>query len=242
MTNHIMLPEKENFLRLKNCDFNTILDENNNFSYDFSSQLGNSKLPCTLKKISNPILILFYYDNTRKGILTEFFESSFAENLEEGKEEDKLFLQENDTRFNFGFVNLDLEDKILKAFQEMNGLNPFSWAKIEGIEETTGNSTQITYEKYPFIIFYYNSLPQFMYEGIVSSETIKSEFLNWRKEIIEMDNREIREIKEKKIKRDGYFKALEDNKPFQGIQKGKIYWLSVTENTEGIYDYEIKPV
>ena len=233
MTKHIMLPEKENFIRLRDCDFNNIKEyDNDAVKIDlFNKQLKNSKLPGTLKKILNPILVLFYYDNTRKNILTEFFESNSVENLESGEEEDSIFSGEDDMKFNFGFVNLDLEKEILKTFQKMTGLNPFSWAKIEE-----------DYEGYPFIIFYYNSLPQFIYEGTVDSTTIKLEFKNWRKELIEMENKDLEEVKNKEIKREGYFVALENDKPFKGIVKGKTYWVIVSENTSGIYDYIMKPV
>ena len=181
------------------------------------------------------MLVLFYYETTDSKILTEFFESSNGGNLEKGSEDDSIFEGE-DTEFKFGFVNLDSEPEILKTFQVLNGLNPFSWAKIE-IDPVTK-----TFETYPFIIFYYNTLPQFLYEGMVDSRTIKSEFKNWRKELIEVENKEMIEIKSKELTKEGYFTALQDGKPINGVVKGMTYWVSVTEDRFGTLDYIITPI
>ena len=226
-----MLPQKENFKRLQDCDFNTIVEYETNKTKD----LKNSTLPCTLKNNINPMLVLFYYETTDSKILTEFFESSNGGNLEQGSKVDSIFEGE-DTEFKFGFVNLDSEPEILKSFQILNGLNPFSWAKIE-LDPVTK-----TFETYPFIIFYYNTLPQFLYEGLVDSRTIKSEFKNWRKELIEVENKEIIEIKEKELTKEGYFTALQDDKPIKGVVKGMTYWVSVTEDRFGTLDYIITPI
>lgn len=231
MTEYTMLPEKENFKRLQDCDFNTIVEYETNKTKD----LKNSTLPCTLKDNINPMLVLFYYETTDSKILTEFFESSNDGNLEPGNKDDSIFEGE-DTEFKFGFVNLDSEAEILKTFQVLNGLNPFSWAKIE-IDPVTK-----TFETYPFIIFYYNTLPQFLYEGLVDSRTIKSEFKNWRKELIEVENKEMIEIKSKELTKEGYFTALQDDKPIKGVVKGMTYWVSVTEDRFGTLDYIITPI
>ncbi len=231
MTEYTMLPEKENFKRLQDCDFNTIVEYETNKTKD----LKNSTLPCTLKNNINPMLVLFYYETTDSKILTEFFESSNGGDLEKGSKDDSIFEGE-DTEFKFGFVNLDSEPEILKTFQVLNGLNPFSWAKIE-IDPVTK-----TFETYPFIIFYYNTLPQFLYEGMVDSRTIKSEFKNWRKELIEVENKEMIEIKSKELTKEGYFTALQDGKPIKGVVKGMTYWVSVTEDRFGTLDYIITPI
>ena len=231
MPEYTMLPEKENFIRLQDCDFNTVVEYETNKTKD----LKKSILPCTLKNYNNPILVLFYYENTQSKILTEFFESSSTENLESGNKDDSIF-ENDDVDFKFAFVNLNSEPDILKTFQIMNGLNPFSWAKIE-LDPVTK-----TFETYPFIIFYYNTLPQFMYEGAVDSNTIKLEFKNWRKELIEIENKEMIKIKERELTREGYFTALEDDKPEKGIVKGQTYWISVSENVFGTLDYIIKPI
>jgi len=87
MTEYTMLPEKDNFKRLVDCDFNTITE----YETDSKKTLKKSLLPCTLKHISNPILILFYYEDTERKILTQFFESSYGKNLEEVNQDDLIY-------------------------------------------------------------------------------------------------------------------------------------------------------
>jgi len=81
-----------------------------------------------------------------------------------------------------------------------------------------------------------------MYEGFVDSETIKSEFSNWRKELLEIENKEILNNQQNRMNKEGYFKALENDKPIKGIVKGQKYFLSITENSAGMLDYVIKLV
>ena len=237
----IILPEKENFLRLRDCDFNFFLpNEVNrpNFSKRFFES-EKSKIPGTLKKINNPILVLFYYNDTEekdRRILTEFYEASYeTSNYEKGSIEDSLIGKSEDMDFKFGFVNLDLDKKVLKTFQTMNGLNPFYWARIEQDKDTD------EFFKSPFIIFYYHSLPQFMYEGTVDSNTIKREFKNWRKELVELENKELKGARKKEITREGYFTALEDDQPQVGMKKGKTYYITL-EEIAGKYNYTVKEV
>ena len=81
-----------------------------------------------------------------------------------------------------------------------------------------------------------------MYEGLVDSESIKLEFKNWRSELIEIENKEMTDIKSKILTKEGYFTALEDDKPFPNIMKGKTYWITVTKDSSGLLDYTIKPI
>ena len=209
---YTLLPEKENFLRLRDCDFN-------NKSYNIN-EIDNSKIPITLKKITNPILILFYYNDTDQRILTEFYLSS-KEELEEGNQEDQIF-KNFDNTFKFGYVNLDLEKEVEVNFQNMENANPFTWAKIEEFRDSSGNNK---FSKEPFILFYYQTLPQFNYEGVVDSVAIKKEFKNWRKDLIEIENKEIK----KEINQDGYYTAIKDNEPVAGVKAGKTYWMKIVE-------------
>jgi len=39
--------------------------------------------------------------------------------------------------------------------------------------------------KYPFLVFYYQSIPQYLYEGRLSSDSLLNEFRNWYKELME---------------------------------------------------------
>ena len=51
---NILLPVRDNFYRLKECDFNLSSIDKDYRLY----QTGNSRIPVTLKNITNPILIL----------------------------------------------------------------------------------------------------------------------------------------------------------------------------------------
>ena len=223
----LLLTEKDNFRRLRECDFN--VNEDNS--------LKNTKILGTLKKIHNPILILFYYNNTPEKILSEFFTASLEKNLEKGNEDDKILdSTENEEKdFKFGFVNLDLEKKIETTFQTMTGLNPFSWARIE--RDAYGN-----FIKNPFILFYYHSIPQVMYEGVVDALTIRKEFSGWRKELVEMENDEFQQMKKKIVAREGYYECLEDNLPEQGMQKGNHYYIIATPSGSGTFIYTFREV
>jgi len=236
---YLMLPERENFIRLKDCDFNSTIDYKDMID---DEELKNSKIPGTLTDYHNPMLVLFYYNDTRENILTEFYESSYGEDLEPGDETDFIFKEPDDEdvnnlKFKFAYVNLDMETDILETFKEMTGLNPFSWCKIE-----SDNNTPPNYQKYPFIIFYYNTLPQFMYEGTINSETIKLEFKNWRKELIKIENDELQKLKKINLTKEGYFTALENDKPIPGLVKGRTYWVEVSEDSMGIFNYNISSI
>ena len=234
MSKYKILPEKENFLKLRECDFNVLpekkeeLENPEKYLKEFTEM---SRIPGTLKKVTNPILILFYYNNTDEKILTEFYESSYSKDYQKGEKNDKIF-DEKDLDFKFGFVNLDLEKNIEETFREMIPTNPFAWAKIEELNAGA-------FSKEPFILFYYQSLPQLNYEGIVDSEVIKEDFKNWRKELMEVENKETR----KEINLQGYYVALKDNFPFNGIVEGKTYWISSRRvspsSNEYRYDFKL---
>ena len=212
MTSYVLLPEKDNFLRLKDCDFN-------NYLYNFNES-KKSKIPITLRNITNPILILFYYNDTDQRILEEFYLSS-KEELEEGNQEDQIF-NNFDNTFKFGYVNLDLEKRIEENFRTIENANPFTWAKIEQFQDSTGAEK---FSKEPFMLFYYQTLPQFNYEGVVDSVAIKKEFKKWRKDLFEIENKEIK----KEISQDGYYTAIKDNFPVDGVKAGKTYWINVVK-------------
>lgn len=194
--------------------------------------MEKSKIPGTLKKKLNPMLVLFYYNDTDPIILSEFHQASKISKLEPGKSEDFLFDSHMELDFKFAYVNLDLEKEIEKTFQSFNGLNPFVWARIE--KDSTGE-----YEKNPFIIFYYQSIPQFLYEGIVQAEVIKEQLQNWRKEAIQIQEEDAK--KNVYNSKESYYVALEDNYPKPGIIKGKTYKIT-TLDKEGKFSYVIKEI
>ena len=106
----------------------------------------------------------------------------------------------------------------------MENANPFTWAKIEQFVDP-GPPIDIIFSKEPFILFYYQTLPQFNYEGVVDSVAIKKEFKKWRKDLFEIENKEIK----KEISQDGYYTAIKDNFPVDGVKAGKTYWMNVVK-------------
>jgi hypothetical protein len=222
---YLMLPEQENFIRIRECDFNK--EEN-------IETLQSSKIPGTLKNIKNPMLILFYYNDTHKNILLEFFESRNSLELETGDEKDYVFGSDKDTQFKLGFVNLDLETGVLELFRSFKAVNPFVWCRIEKEKDD--------YLKIPFILFYYDTLPQFMYEGVVDSRIISKEFKNWRTELRELENEELKDRQKLEMRKEGYYTALKDDYPVKGIVQGKTYFITTTRTTEGVLDYRMVPI
>ena len=155
------LPSDDKILRLETCDFYSFGEINNDKIF---------QLQCCLKKILNPILILFYYNTTPKHILTEFFKSSRNSELKEGEEKDNyrnIEIRKKDLKFKFGSINLDYEQDLLATFENIETGNPFKWLQI------------VPGEKYAFMVFYYQGLPQYLYEGRIKSENLIGEFKNW---------------------------------------------------------------
>jgi hypothetical protein len=186
--NYKFLPSDGKILRLETCDFYLQGERNDSNVY---------QVQCGLKKISNPILILFYYNNTDQKILTQFFQASRNDDLDKGKAEDNYRdreLTERDLEFRFGSVNLDYETSLFESFGDIEIGNPFKWLQIVGDK------------KYPFMVFYYQTLPQYMYEGRVTSQMITSEFRKWYQEL--MEDKE--ENRERKDFQDGIYMAVTD--------------------------------
>ena len=186
--NYKFLPSDGKILRLETCDFYLEGERNDSNVY---------QVQCGLKKISNPILILFHYNDTDQKILTQFFQASREENLDKGKVEDNYRdkeLTEKDLEFRFGSVNLDYETSLFESFRNIEIGNPFKWLQIVGDK------------KYPFMVFYYQTLPQYMYEGRVTSQMITSEFRKWYQELMEDEE----ENRERKDFQDGIYMAVTD--------------------------------
>ena len=186
--NYKFLPSDGKILRLETCDFYLEGERNDSNVY---------QVQCGLKKISNPILILFHYNDTDQKILTQFFQASREENLDKGKVEDNYRdkeLTEKDLEFRFGSVNLDYETSLFESFRNIEIGNPFKWLQI------------VRDKKYPFMVFYYQTLPQYMYEGRVTSQMITSEFRKWYQELMEDEE----ENRERKDFQDGIYMAVTD--------------------------------
>ena len=186
--NYKFLPSDGKILRLETCDFYLEGERNDSNVY---------QVQCGLKKISNPILILFHYNDTDQKILTQFFQASREENLDKGKAEDNYRdkeLTEKDLEFRFGSVNLEYETSLFESFGDIEIGNPFKWLQI------------VRDKKYPFMVFYYQTLPQYMYEGRVTSQMITSEFRKWYQELMEDEE----ENRERKDFQDGIYMAVTD--------------------------------
>ena len=204
------LPSDDKIIRLGSCDFH--LKDDQDIDKMYQVQTG-------LKKIINPILILLYYNNTSKKILTEFFRASRDTTIGDGKEED-IFrnlkegdmtrnLKEGDMtrnlkegknlealKFKFASVNLDYESELYRSFKNISLGNPFKWLEIvEG-------------ENYPFIVFYYQGVPQFIYEGIMNSKSLINEFSEWYSDLME-NKKEDRNTKLED--KNGIYLAIDDN-------------------------------
>lgn len=236
-TNFIFLPSDKNLLRLESCDFH--LEENTETSQ-------TNEIQCCLKKILNPTLILFYYNHTSKKILTEFFKASRETELERGKEKDNYRqkkLLDSETEFKFASVNLDYEEDLFKVLTNIEDGNPFKWLEIvtSGVEKTGNDDidklTELEKNKYPFLVFYYQSIPQYLYEGKLSSESLLNEFRNWYKELME-------EKQERRKNTNSYFDGIyiavddgelknsdnvDDPKNFK-FNKGEIFRMKVYNN------------
>ena len=207
---YVFLPHDEKLMRLQECDFEIGNQE--------ATDKKKINLKCTLKNIKNPILILFYYNDTKKDTLTQWYEASRSNSYQNGEVEDFIFSEGNkdsDLKFKFASVNLDYEKNLDKAFQKIDNVSPFNWLKTD----------KDVY--YSFVVFYYQKYPQLSYEGILNNFVIQHEFSNWRKDFTDMDSENVKEKLEEISKEidQRYFQALEDYST--EIKKGILYKITV---------------
>jgi hypothetical protein len=205
------LPDDEKLWRLQECDF---------FLKDEQTEEKNT-ISCTLKNIQNPLLVLFYYNDTEKDVFADWFKASRHDCYQNGSLEDfnkKKDISEEDIEFKFAAVNLDYEKKLDTAFYKVDNYSPFNWIK-----------TKKNYY-YPFILFYYKTFPHTAYEGILNSHVINHEFSNWREDFTDIDEKEVKKslVQDLIIMKDKYYEAV-TNKDFFGIklEKGKLYKITV---------------
>jgi len=148
----------ERFIRLSGLDFN--LQEDDGVD---RKKTENSKIPLTLKENQEPLLTLFYYNDTNRDFLDIWRTvgvSGITNSLD--KIVDGIPVQ-----FRLGAVNLDWDKKLRMDFSNINIYNPFSWCKIQENDRD------------PFIIFYYKGLPQYYYTGDIFSREIIRILGNW---------------------------------------------------------------
>lgn len=157
------LKENKNFKRYRECDF--FLDSSIK-SRNKKIVKKNSDIPISLKydsleETSKPTIILFYFNNTPKEIKEDW--EKVPSTFRTGKDwktkksidyKNKKFIKkQEDVSFNFGFVNLDYEQKLYETFKKIDKFNPFHWAKIR------------SNEKEHFILFYNKLYPQNFMKG-----------------------------------------------------------------------------
>lgn len=208
---YTFLPDDEKLLRLQECDF---------FLKD-SWEEQKKELAGTLKDINNPILILFYYNDTEKDVFSDWFYASRSEKYQMGLKKDFVNvkgIEDEDLEFKFGAVNLDYEKKLDEAFARISKNSPFYWMKT--------NSEYY----YPFILFYYKTIPHMSYEGVLNSYVITHEFSNWREDFTDIDDTRTKKALREDliITKDKYYEAVKDDLFFGiNLEKGKMYKITI---------------
>lgn len=240
---YLLKPNGDQLRRLKECDFNLPGNKNRN-------------IPLSLKNTKDPLLILFYYNRTDIDILKRWEEvgkenirtdkikiGSNEENAGRGSNEEDTGIgsnEEKEININAGFVNLDYEKDIYNYFVNIPYSNPFRWATIN------------PEDKNYFIIFYYNSYPQYYYKGFINRYLISTEFENWSEKLNNSEDEKgtkFKKIGNKYIGDDSYYRVkikrplLDKNDQIFEINRGDIYKI-ITDNQDNyqLIDFESKKV
>lgn len=215
INNHYLLTSTENLLGFKECDFNLKNSDKNN------------NIPLTLKERKDPLLILFYFDNTSREILHEWKVVSESITPIPGT---GLLPKEEDEKITLAHVNLDFEKNILDNFKNVQNSNPFVWTKIKN---KSINS---------FVIFYYNRYPQYYYNGFINRFLIENEFNEWKNQLENNEddkNRKFRNIGSRIVGKEAIFRATGDEYLVDStgkivpIKQGELY--KVLSNEGGVY-------
>ena len=200
---HFLLNEiPDKLLRLKECDINLVKDE--------KLKKEGSNIPLSLKKISQPYLILFYYNNTNEFILKRW--TQIAEN-----KIDIPGYKDQEDKIKLGFVNLDYEKKILESFEKVPRSNPFYWSKLKQDNEF-------------FVLFYYKTFPQYYYNGYINSFLIEQEFENWKDKLRNSEDEKgtkFRNLSDRFVGDETLYKVVEDKKLID--ESGKLFTLKKNE-------------
>lgn len=168
INSYYLLDEKNYPLkRFKECDFNTL--------GDIRVKKPGNNIPLTLKEEKGPYLILFYYNSTNLSTLRDWESAvSTIKNSNLVRRQSEEFGEIQD--INYGFVNLDLEKKIFKAFSEVPLSNPFRWTKITKDVDNL------------FILFYYKTYPQFFYNGLILFSSIENSLIGWKQRLTDYES------------------------------------------------------
>ena len=226
---------RDNDTIFRACDFHLEKEEEGK---DFFS----TSIPSTLKEENTisgeekflPLLILFYFNNHQE--ILEEWEKLGPESPKEDKDlvridnevdEETDIYQLKLKKIRFRSINLDYEKKLYHCFKNLTISNPFHWSKITGKRKNY------------FILFYLNTFPVEFYSGSIDIKKIEERYYKDGKDnyfsrflvtTTDIGRNYIEKKKEEKFKvfdslnlKDKYFKALENDKPFPGIEKGKYY-------------------
>lgn len=208
---------------LSACDFHLIGEKKED-----NSLTTSSCIPITLKEtegrdMSDPHLILFYYENQER-LLGKWEEA--IEDIGTSPFPSIVVSMTDGTSIGISppilkSVNLSYEKEILNTFKNLSISNPFRWTKI------------FYEEQKPFVLFYNNTFPVEYYQkeldiDIIGYEYYQSPLINWYSKF--EGTSYIDSKKEQKFKsfdhlelKDNYFVALEDGVPDPSIVKGRHY-------------------
>jgi len=225
---------RERELIFGSCDFHLERDNSN------EEDSYSSSIPITLKELSEskkePYLILFYF-NKDKNILEEWENLGAELSGDEIKLDDSLDTEnKNIPKVRFRCINLDYEKKLHATFKNIKISSPYYWAKYFSNEQ-----------RY-FILFYLNTFPVEFFNDVITEKRVREKYYNdkvdnyYGKFLLtnSVDGRKyLEEQKEKKFKafdslklKGKYFKALQDNKPFAGVVKGRYYKIIETSTND----------
>ena len=267
---YLLKPNGDQLRRLKECDFNLPGNKNRNIPLS----LKNTKDPLLILFYYNrtDIDILKRWEEVGKeNIRTDKIKiGSNEENIGRGSNEENIGRgsneedtgrgsneenrgigsneenrgigsnEEKEININAGFVNLDYEKDIYNYFVNIPYSNPFRWATIN------------PEDKNYFIIFYYNSYPQYYYKGFINRFLISEEFKDWSKKLNDSEDEKgtkFKKIGNKYIGDDSYYRVkikrplLDKNDEIFEINKGDIYKI-ITDNQDNyqLIDFESKKV
>lgn len=244
---------KDNDSIYSGCDFHLGIEKENRFiSTGISTTLKEENFITDNVKYL-PCLILFYFNRHQK-ILEEWekLETSFPK-----EDKDEIILDstvlgdplnpvlDKLKKINIRCVNLDYENQLYLCFKNLKISNPFYWSKIKGNEKNY------------FILFYINTFPVEFYTGPIDENKIKETYYKDGKDnyfskflVTETDlgKNFLEKKREEKFKvfdslklKGRYFKALEDNRPYNGIKKGRYYRIEEVKPGEframEVYNY-----
>lgn len=179
---HIFLQENSRLRKFNECEFNLHDD----------SKKDKITISLSLKKVKEPYIILFYYNDTNRRILKKWEDLSVSTEIEKDP---------NTERLRFGFLNLDFEGEVFENFKSMSVYSPYHWMKIKDDND-----------RY-FVVFYYEKYPQYYYSGPFNPTSMIVEFSDWENKISQKQierSEKIKQFSDSLLSGNGLFKAMGD--------------------------------